>query len=69
MGQCDPGEDPRGNTDDIRLILLTMWSPCSHEGIREAGKGNVNIPWILFVVFPTLKSFQSLRSKSKNPKE
>lgn len=24
VGQCDPEEDPRGNTDDMRLILLTV---------------------------------------------
>ena len=24
VGQCDPEEDPRINTDDIRLILLTV---------------------------------------------
>ena len=51
------------------MNLICFSHPCSHEGIREAGKGHVNIPCILFVVFPILKSFQNLRSKSKNPKE
>lgn len=50
MWVSDTRGGPEESTDDIRLILLTMWSPCSHGGIREAGKGNVNIPGFLPIV-------------------